>query len=79
MEEFEWIVSEIRGDNEMCVAAGTAPNKEDAFKEGHHYLTQYLQDGPASLEVFQLQRVSLYRIVPAVDFVSKLIGGSDVS
>ena len=56
---FEFSVLDRDG---WCVAGGDAPTYAEALRESQHYLAQYQQDGPHTLE---LRRVELLSAAPA--------------
>jgi hypothetical protein len=56
--EYEWALYEM--PDEVYAAGGSAPTKEEAEREGYHYLEQYaLDDVALRLEFFEVTRKSL--------------------
>jgi hypothetical protein len=51
---YEFIIS---GPDYCTQAGGMAPSLQQAIDEGRHYLAQYLQDGPHTLEVRRIEIV----------------------
>lgn len=51
---YEFIVS---GPDYCTVAGGLTPSLQQAIDEGRHYLAQYLQDGPHTLEVRRVETI----------------------
>ena len=57
---------EVR-DADYCVqATGSAPTYAQALREGRHYLGQYLQDGPHTLEIRRVETFDPDDVIPAV-------------
>ncbi len=46
---------QITDEHDQTVASGKAPTQEEAQREGRHYLSQYQQDGPCTLEVRRVE------------------------
>ena len=46
---------EVLDQYDQDVASGDAPTLEEAAREGHHYLQQYQQDGPCTLELRRVE------------------------
>lgn len=46
---------QITDEHDQTVASGEAPTQEEAKREGRHYLSQYQQDGPCTLEVRRVE------------------------
>lgn len=54
-------------DADYCVqATGSAPTYAQALSEGRHYLAQYLQDGPHTLEIRRVETFDPDDEIPAV-------------
>ena len=49
----------VYDENYIDQAGGTAPTYAQALSEGQHYLAQYLQDGPHTLELRRIELLPL--------------------
>ena len=49
----------VYDENYIAQAGGTAPTYAQALSEGQHYLAQYLQDGPHTLELRRIELLPL--------------------
>ena len=49
----------VYDENYIAQAGGTAPTYAQALSEGRHYLAQYQQDGPHTLELRRIERLPL--------------------
>ena len=49
----------VYDENYIDQAGGTAPTYAQALSEGRHYLAQYQQDGPHTLELRRIERLPL--------------------
>ena len=55
---------EVLDEHNQTVASGDAPTLEEAAREGHHYLQQYQQDGPCTLELRRVEVLSPSHAIP---------------
>jgi hypothetical protein len=57
-ESWEWVVIEVDGD--LLGAAGDAPTREVAEREGQHYMLDYIADKtPAHLRLYRVVRTEV--------------------
>lgn len=56
---------EITDEHDQTMASGDAPTQEEAEREGRHYLSQYRQDGPCTLEVRRVEVLEVSSPEPA--------------
>ena len=53
---------EITDEDGQTVASGGGPTLEEADSEGRHYLAQYQQDGPCTLELRRVEVLEVARV-----------------